>query len=294
MNLGSFFMKTALLLVGLLLFYTLLRSLLHISMTCRESTPRAFEQFTDGNPTLSDYTSRTTKLTAVQESLSDEIGALDDLIQDTCGIVGHVKEAYVGNNSAPLDESEYTYPKDVQAKRMDQRKVRAAQRFVDEKAVFGTLMKKTLLECFATTADSEKEAKEAKDADLLAAKQDLAAAVDQVSRLLDATEIKAALLKAQQLAPTLQFTAKYLKQAGEAVASAPPATMESFVGGSSSGSSGKSPSGAELVASADALLTRAGTIRNTVKDLKAAVQQQKEAVKTLKRVQSEGITPPSG
>lgn len=283
-TLTSFLVEYGLRIATIVLFVGALGFLLGLSTNCIAGKANAFEPFEDaGSPTLSDYTRRTRQLDTVKDTLSDTIGELDDLVDETCGIVGHVKDAYIGNNSAPLDETEYTYPKDVQKKRLEQRKVRAAKRFEDDKAVFGTIAKKTLLECFENGSQPSE-----KDIALKDAQQDLATAVDEVGRILDTAQLKAALLKSQQLAPTLQFTAKYLKQAGDAVSSAPPVTMETFVDAAE-----KPPSGAELIASADALLKRAADIRKTIQDLKQTVQQQKEAVKTLNRLQSQGITPPS-
>jgi len=294
LSLASFLAEYGLRIGAILLFIAALGFLLRLSNHCVESRPNAFEQF-EGGPTLSEYTDRTLKLEAARDALSDDISELDDLVDETCGVVGHVKEAYVGNNSAPLDDTENSLPKDVQMKRMERRKVRAAKRFDDEKAIFGTIAKKTLLECFADGADAKAEAaaEEAaeKDAATADAKRDLAVAVDEVTRVLDAVQVKAALLKSQQILPTLQFTGKQLKKAGEGVASAPPMNMEAFE--SSVGNpSKKTPSGAQLIASADALLTRAGTIKKTVQDLKVAVQEQKDVIKAMKDAQSRGIAPP--
>lgn len=293
-TLDSFLVEYAFRIAVILLFVAALGVLLRLSVNCIEARPNAFEPF-DGGPTLADYTSRILKLEAVKDSLSDDISELDDLVDETCGIVGHVKEAYIGNNSAPLDDSENSLPKDVQKIRMERRKVRAAKRFDDEQAVFGTVIKKTLLECFKDGADtktdedaeSEAAATAERNAATADAQRDLSAAVDDVTRILDTVQVKAALLKSQQVIPTLQFTGKYLKQAGEGVSSAPAVNMEPFEGGIREGVVGLA-----LIKSADELLKRAGTIRKTVEDLKAAVQQQKDAVKALKQVQSRGIAPP--
>ena len=291
---ASFLIDHGIRVLSLLLFVAGLAFLLHLSTNCVDPRPNVFEQF-EGGPTLSDYTSRTQKLEVVKEALSDDISELDDLVDETCGIVGHVKETYIGNNSMPLDDSENSLPKDVQKSRMDRRKVRAAKRFDDEKAVFGSVAKKTLLECFED-GSAAAAAKQDADAELTDAQRDLAAVVDEVTRILDTAQVKAALLKSQQIAPTLQFTGKYVKQASDSLASSSQTvTMESFEGGggSSSSSSSSRSRGAELIRSADELLTRAETIRKTVQDLKASVQQQKDAIQAMRDAQARGIVPAS-
>lgn len=237
-------------------------------ITCRGATGGAqwYEPFTN---------SADERLSGIQQRLAsvrDMRGALEQAIEDlgvagddTCDILKEIEERYVGGAAAPSDETEYALPPEVQQRRQEGRRVRAQKRFEDEQRVYAALHgAEGVLECFAGRGS-------ATEADVTAAEDALAAELEDLTAVLDTSEIQMTLQKGRKIQSLLGFNAKYLQKGLESTRRA----VEAFVSDPNRGGA--------LLARADDLIGRASSVRAQLQEIKTAVAQQKRAAAEMNR-----------
>lgn len=205
------------------------------------------------------------RLTAIKQRISDLRAATDlvqtalddmnDAAEETCNIMKEVEEVYVGNSSAPPDESEFNLPAEQQKQRRADRERRAKLRFAEERKLFGSITGKPVLECFV-----------ASDSDVQEAETELSFMVNEATAILDNAEVKIAAEKKEKIRSLLNFNARYLKKAVNA------ATAEGFWA---------DLKGPALLSKADELLGKAKTLFAEIQELKRDVKLQRQAVKGL-------------
>jgi hypothetical protein len=216
-----------------------------------------YEHFeTNDDGLFVEYTKRIPRIQSIKEQLESDMEALSDMSDDTCNIMSQIQDTYVGNASAPVEEEEYSLPQAEQKSLQEKRKRRAILRFETEKKQYMALNnRKTILECFSADQD-----------DLAEAEQTLSDAVSDLITIIDSAEVRLAAEKGEQIDSLLGFNAKYLKKALDA------ATVEGFI---------QQLKGTALIAKADELIGQAITVHNKIIELRAKVNQQKRAAKTL-------------
>lgn len=103
------------------------------------------------------------KITVLLETADED---LDDNGDVVCDINKKIQEYYVGNNSAPADDSEYSLPPETQQKNLKRRQERALKRWTSTRSNYATIYKKDpIYECFVgTDTDAAAAAKAAKAA----------------------------------------------------------------------------------------------------------------------------------
>lgn len=202
------------------------------------------------------------KVRAMLETAIEDLGIAGD---DTCDILKQIEERYVGNAAAPSDETEYALPPELQQRRQADRRTRAQARFQEEQRTYAALHgAEGVLECFAGRGS-------ATDADVAAAEDALAAELEDLTTVLDTSEIQMTLQKGRKIQSLLGFNAKYLQKGLESTRRA----VEAFVSDPNRGGA--------LLARADDLIGRASSVHTQLQDIKTAVAQQKRAAAELNR-----------
>ena len=120
---------------------------------------------------------------------------------DTCDIIRDIEDIYVSNRGSPQDEDETGLPEDMLKRKMDARKKRGKDRFVQERGAFTkTVSSQPMLECFqdagsaADVADYENELE-----------SELSSVTDMLQKALDAAEVTLATTKSEQIHTALNF-----------------------------------------------------------------------------------------
>jgi hypothetical protein len=194
---------------------------------------------------------RIQSLQSLREMITKDLDALDDAADAACDVTKQIEDSYVSNNSAPNDETEYQLPQDVQADRQQKRNTRTKKRFEDEKKRYSVLNNKDpIYECFEGKAEEE----------AVATEDDLRAEIEDLQRILDTAEAKAAAAKGRQLQSLLGFNAVYLKKGASTV-------TEGFATGSA------------LLAVADDLITKGKAVHAEIVNITAAVKTQQAVAK---------------
>jgi hypothetical protein len=213
-----------------------------------------FESRNDG--LVSQMQNRLVQIRAIKDRLQSDLDDLNDVADGTCSIMSQIRDSYIANNSAPTDESEYSLSKELQTKRMEERKRRAVLRFETEKKQFVALHgKKPVYECFAASAS-----------DVTDVETELRDEVNELITMIDSAEIRLAAEKSDQLDSLLGFNAKYLKKAVDAT------TVEGFLA---------ELRGTALIAKADELLGLAATVHERIVALKKKLANQQAVAKSL-------------
>lgn len=226
--------------------------------TCAQSSDLpTYEPFetSRADGTLVAIKTRINDLRAAGDLVQDALDTLNDAADETCNIMSEVEEVYVGNSSAPSDESEFNLPAEIQKKRQQERERRARLRFAEERKLYAAVTKKPVYECFSASAD-----------DVAEAEQELSMLVNDITSILDTAEVKLAAEKQEKIRSLLNFNARYLKKAVNA------ATAEGFWA---------DLKGAALLAKADELLGKAKTIYGEIMALKQDVKVQRQVANGL-------------
>ena len=230
------------------------------SASCKSGqSANLYEHFDASDDYLSNLQKRTTLVKKTIETIQSDMDILGDDADDTCNIMKIVEDAYISNNSAPTDESEYELSREVQQSRVEKRKERAKRNFQAQKDAFvESHQKKPLLECFAPSGDVEQ------------AEQDLNDAVRELSLLLDSAEMKLATTKGEKTWLSLLFNAPFLKKA---IDSTTPKTSENF----------DTVKGSDILSKADELIGKANTIHARFNVLREQVTAQKAVAGSLNK-----------
>jgi len=162
-------------------------------------------------------------------------------------------------NASQLKESDYELSKAEQDKLVKQRQSFAKKRFDEQQSVYAAVNgRKPLLECFY-----------ADEIDVSIAEEELNFQLSEIEKIMDAAEVKAAILKKEKATLTLGFTNKYLT---DAVKSIEAPRIEGFY---------IELKGSELIAKADKFIGAAMSLKNELIDLRSQVEKQNKMIQII-------------
>lgn len=252
------------------------------TITCTRWVPNVFEHFA---VTAGDIKSRTATITKLIDEVEKGIDSINDDRDTACEIQNQAEDGTIGSRSAATDESEYSLPPDEQKKLSEKRKVRAKERFKEEKTLYASLHGGTpVLECFATdsTASAATPAKppaensaasESSAADIAEAEDDLNEKVNELQIMMNSSGVTKAKTMIQTVNQTLGFNAKYVQQALSLMADADK-KKEGFA---------TKLKGQDLLTAADKVIADANAFVSLIPKLRAATQQQKSALSAMNK-----------
>ena len=222
-----------------------------------------YEPFASNNVTLlSGAKNRIDRIRSIKGQLEADLENLSTSADDVCSILKQVEDAYVQNSAAPSTEDEYSLPKDVQERRMADRRRRAVIGFKERQKQYVALNGGSpLYECFEGGAS---------DAEVAAVLDDLNVEVKDLTVVMDTAEVKMATVKGGQIRSLLGFNAGYLKKAMGGI-TAPAQGKEGFADGS------------KLFAKADELIGKALALHTMVVSLRRDVELQQRAAGGIDR-----------
>jgi hypothetical protein len=254
------------------------------TITCTRWVPNVFEHFAVN---AGDIKSRITTITNLIREVETGIDSIQDDRDTACEIQNQAEEGTIGSRSAATDESEYSLPPDEQKKLSEKRKVRAKERFKEEKTMYASLHGGTpVLECFAPSATALSSAAPpakppAEDtavsassaADISEAEDDLNEKVNELQTLMNTSAVTKAKALIQTVNQTLGFNAKYVQQALSLMADADK-KKEGFA---------TKRKGQDLLTAADKVIAEANAFVSQIPKLRAATQQQKSALSAMNK-----------
>jgi hypothetical protein len=219
-----------------------------------------YEHFESPNDwSVSALRSRIDKIRNIKEEIlvySEDVGVLAD---ETCAIMKTVEEKYIQNASQLKNEEDYQLPREEQDRKVKQRQTLAKARFADQQAMYSAVNgKKPLLECFYASNE-----------DVNLAEAELNQELNELEKILDTTQVKAAALKKEKAAMSLGFSMNYLT---DAVKSMESEKKEGFY---------VELTGPTLIARADELLGKAASMKQELKDLNALVEKENDMIKII-------------
>ena len=257
------------------------------TITCTRWVPNVFEHFAVN---AGDIKSRTATITKLIDEVEKGIDSINDDRDTACEIQNQAEDGTVGSRSAATDESEYSLPPDEQKKLSEKRKVRAKERFKEEKKLYASLHGGTpVLECFATSGAAapsapsgtapakppaeDTAASDSSAADVAEAEDDLNEKVNELQTLLNSSGVTKAKTMMQTVNQTLGFNAKYVQQALSLMADADK-KKEGFA---------TKLKGQDLLTAADKVIADANAFVSLIPKLRAATQQQKSALSAMNK-----------
>lgn len=219
-----------------------------------------YEHFESPNDwSVSALRRRIDKIRAIKEELlvySEDVGVLAD---ETCAIMKTVEEKYIMNGSQFANAADYELPRAEQDRKIKQRQSLAKARFTDQQAMYSAVNgQKPLLECFYADND-----------DVASAEAELNRELNELEKILDTAQVKAAALKKEKAAMSLGFSLKYLT---DAVKSLQEQKAEGFYA---------ELRGAALIARADEILGKASAMRNELGELNKLLNKENEMIKVI-------------
>lgn len=205
-----------------------------------------YERFTDAV----DYESRINAIRVLRADLEGAIDVLAESSDTLCNIHDQVQDTYIGNNSAPTDESELSMPKEQQDRLTEKRKIRAKKRFEEEKKLYAASKNMPpVYECFADGGDAET----------------LSLEIEELEALLEQPEIKKYIKEAEGMETLLAFNSKFLNKA-----------MDSIVEGYFDATE-------DLLQRADRLIDTGNKVKARILDFRTKVETQKLASKSINK-----------
>jgi hypothetical protein len=229
---------------------------------------------------------RIQKLKQLNSVLDDSIDTFNDNVQDTCEVYAQVEDIYVGNNSGPTTEDEYSLPKEELDRRLARRKQSAKKRFQEARGIYGTTLNVPVYECFEnqeTTSVQELE-------------DELRAELQDLETKIQSVHVGSVGQKGDSLNALLKFNNKYIKKSLQEMGNEKAKLLEGFAGvlPPSETPTLSTISGAALLKRADMAIIKANGIYGNITGQQNAVKQQQELVKeitnTASRVESGNIT----
>ena len=167
---------------AIILIYLIVR--LARATPCKTCTAISYENFESGSsPDLA------SQVRIAIDGLQQDMDRFDDDLGNVCMIAEYVEDSYVGNASAPPDESEYSLSPDIQKANTEKRKKRA-------KNLFDSLQKQAgaTIECFEEQTD-------------------LRSNLDEFYTMQSSGQYKAIFpTNLESVKTTLKFNAKYLRK----------------------------------------------------------------------------------
>jgi hypothetical protein len=241
------------------------------TITCTRWVPNVFEHFAVN---AGDIKSRITTITNLIREVETGIDSIQDDRDTACEIQNQAEEGTIGSRSAATDESEYSLPPDEQKKLSEKRKVRAKERFKEEKTMYASLHGGTpVLECFATESAKKSATSSSSTTDISEVEDDLNEKVNELQTLMNTSAVTKAKALIQTVNQTLGFNAKYVQQALSLMADADK-KKEGFA---------TKRKGQDLLTAADKLIAEANAFVSQIPKLRAATQQQKSALSTMNK-----------
>lgn len=218
-----------------------------------------YEHFESPNDwSVSAIRSRIDKLINLKEALLSYVEDVSALADETCMIMKTVEEKYI-MNASQLKESDYELSRETQDRLIKQRQSFAKKRFIDAQSVYAAVNgRKPLLECFY-----------ADEIDVSIAEEELNFQLSEIEKIMDAAEVKAAILKKEKATLTLGFTNKYLT---DAVKSIETPRIEGFY---------IELKGPELIAKADKFIGAATSLKKELLDLRSQVEKQNKMIQII-------------
>ena len=219
-----------------------------------------YEHFQSPNDwSVSAIRSRIDKIRNVKEALlvySEDVGVLAD---ETCAIMKTVEEKYIANGSQFENAVDYELPREEQDRKVKQRQSLAKARFADQQAMYSAVNgQKPLLECFYADND-----------DVAAAESELNRELNELEKILDTTQVKAAALKKEKASMSLGFSLKYLT---DVVKSLQEQKREGFYA---------ELSGPALIARADEILGKAAAMKAELGDLNTLMRKENDMINII-------------
>ena len=251
--------------VGFLTIWLVSLLIQKVAHACSPDTGKNYyEHFESANDwSVSALRSRIDRIRAVKAEImayGENVGTLAD---DTCAIMRTVEDAYINNAKQFKNPEDYKLPREKQdAKIADQTRL-ARQRFADQKLLYSAVNgDKPLLECFYADED-----------DVVSAESELNIEVNELEKLLDDAQVKAAVMKKEKSRMTLGFMLPYLQDAVKSMGSE---KKEGFF---------VERKGPALIARADELLGKAVAMKNELSDLGKQLDQENQMVRILNKKQ---------
>ena len=243
----------SLIIAGIVIFIT--------SLICKKIPVNYYEHFADDY--VPNLKARIQKVQSATDMIQNDLDTLGDSADETCEIMKDMESSFISSHSAPPDDSEYSLPHDQQKVKVDRRKANAKKRFASSIATYEESKGVRTLECFAdATSDAVVEALE----------DDLRSGIDTLAKLIDSSELRMAVEKAQKVWYTLLFTSPLLKKAVDAV------TTEAF---------DTLLQGGNLLSKADELVGKATTLHEQFLRIVNEVGKQKSVNISLNKKSAE-------
>lgn len=257
--------------VKLALLFALIAIVLSVAIgfvkkiTCSNDTPfNSYEHFeSDLDGQLVAIKKRISRIQTIKEQLESAIDALSETEDDTCNIMLQIEQVYIGNSSAPSNESEYELPVEMQKKLADRRKQRATKKWADSKLFYSAFNgNKPMLECFSASSD-----------EVSVAEDDLLYEVNELDNLLQSPGVRAIEEKLIKTRASLGFNQYYLSKGMKTMmAESASAASEGFA---------IQLSGGDLLSKADELIGKAIEFYNQIMILKNEVDSQKAVANVM-------------
>ena len=228
---------------------------------CAESDGKNYyEHFESPNDwSVSAIRSRIDKIVNLKEGLLAYAEDISILADETCMIMKTVEDKYVRNASQLKNEEDYEKPRDEQDRMIKQRETLAKKRFAEQQSMYAAVNgQKPLLECFYADND-----------DVASAESELNLQLNEMEKILNTAEVKAAALKKEKIGTTLGFSMNYLS---DAVKSLETPKVEGFY---------SELSGPALIAKADAMIGKAASLKNELEDLRRQIDKQNDMIRIL-------------
>lgn len=245
-------------LIGMLILAWIVRIIQNYTCTDK-GDKNYYEHFESANDwSVSTVRSRINKLIDLKEALLVYVEDVGVLADETCMIMKTVEDKYI-MNASQLKEEDYERPKAEQDRLVKQRQSFAKRRFDEQQSVYSAVNgKKPLLECFY-----------ADDNDVANAEAELNLQLNEIEKIMDAAEVKAAVLKKEKVATTLGFTNKYLT---DALKSLETPRVEGFL---------VELNGPALIAKADKIIGAAASLQKELEDLRSQIKTQNKMIQII-------------
>lgn len=230
------------------------------NQTCAERTDKIYyEHFeSSDDSSVSAIRSRIDKIINVKEGLLQYMEDVGILADETCMLMKTIEEKYI-MNASQLKEEDYGRPKDEQDTLVKQRQTLAKKRFNEQQSIYSTLKgKKPLLECFYASVD-----------DVASAEAELNLQLNELEKVMNTAEVKAASLKKEKIATTLGFSMNYLT---DAIKSLDSPKTEGFYA---------ELNGTALITKADTMLNKATALQKELEDLRGQIKKQNEMIQIM-------------
>jgi hypothetical protein len=174
-------------------------------------------------------------------------------------IMKTVEDKYITNASQLRNAEDYEKPREEQDRIVKQRQTLAKKRFAEQQAMYSAVNgEKPLLECFYADDDA-----------VVSAEAELNLQLNELEKIMDTAEVKAAALKKEKISTTLGFTLDYLN---DAVKSLETPKVEGFY---------SEYSGTALISKADTMIGKAASLQKELEDLRGKIDKQNEMIRIL-------------